>query len=153
MKARTTFWELTGYRLPTEAEWEFACRAGANTSRYYGRSETVSCLSTLGISPRRNHAWPVASLKPNDFGLFDMQGNALEWCSDVYRGYPSATPEAFNDAPGDEAVSEPVSRVVRGGAFNSQPAFVRSASRYYNSPANRSHYIGFRPARTYSLRP
>jgi hypothetical protein len=75
MKAKEGFLELGGYRLPTEAEWEYACRAEAETSRYYGQSESLLEHYAWYQSNSKERSWPVARLKPNDFGLFDMQGN------------------------------------------------------------------------------
>ena len=74
--------ERTGYRLPTEAEWEYACRAGAVTSRYYGHS--IDLLDTYARYPAnsKEHAWACGSLFSNDLGLFDMLGNISEWCHD-----------------------------------------------------------------------
>ena len=92
-------------------------------------------------------------MKPNDFGLFDMQGNAYEWCYDVYESYPAASKEAAEDAPGTEAVSETARRVLRGGAFDVRPGLVRSAYRSYDLPSLRYDTIGFRPSRTYNLSP
>jgi len=148
MKAKENFLELSGYRLPTESEWEFACRAGANTSRYYGQTETLLPNYAWFQVNGDGHAWPVASLKPNDYGLFDMQGNALEWCYDAYEVYPSATNEAAADAPKTDAVSETASRVLRGGSLL-QSSNVRSAYRSNDRPSNRYSDIGFRPSRTY----
>lgn len=75
-----------GYRLPTEAEWEFACRAGASTARFYGHDEEMlKHYARFGTEPG-----PVGNLQPNDFGLFDVYGNAWEWCYDRYAPYPEA---------------------------------------------------------------
>lgn len=151
MKAKENFLELRGYRLPTEAEWEFACRAGANTSRYYGQSDTLLPEYAWYQANGDNHVWPVASLKPNDFGLFDMHGNASEWCYDVYRDYPSVFKEAVADTPTTDAVSGNAYRVLRGGAFPYPPSDLRSARRYVLLPDVRLNYFGFRPARTYPM--
>ena len=149
MKAKENFLELTGYRLPTESEWEFACRAGATTSRHYGQSDTLLPQYAWYQLNGETHAWPVASLKPNDFGLFDMQGNAYEWCHDAYGSYPANSKEAIEDAPGTEEVSETGRRVLRGGSFHNFARDVRSPNRYNDLPALRLNNFGFRPARTY----
>ena len=74
--------QRTGYRLPTEAEWEYACRAGAVTSRYYGHSIDLLDAYAWYQANSKDHAWPCGSLFPNDLGLFDMLGNVYEWCQD-----------------------------------------------------------------------
>ena len=74
--------ERTGYRLPTEAEWEYACRAGAVTSRYYGHSIDLLDAYAWYQANSKEHAWSCGSLLPNDLGLFDMLGNVFEWCQD-----------------------------------------------------------------------
>ena len=153
MKAKENFWELSGYRLPTEAEWEFACRAGANTSRYYGQTERLLPNYAWYQVNGDNHAWPVASLKPNDFGLFDMQGNAFEWCYDAVSFYPSGSKDAAADSPNTKAVSGPGNRLLRGGWFGTQPSNVRSAQRVSASAFLSSIQDGFRPSRTYHLFP
>jgi serine/threonine protein kinase/formylglycine-generating enzyme required for sulfatase activity len=148
MKAKEKFWELTGYRLPTEAEWEFACRAGTVTSRFYGLSERLLPHYAWFQADSENRAWPVARLRPNDLGLFDMLGNALEWCFDRYDNYPKGT-GIFEDTPRTVSVLDKDNRIVRGGAFNYQASLERSAFRNNYSPGSHSFLIGFRPARTY----
>jgi formylglycine-generating enzyme required for sulfatase activity len=132
-----------GYRLPTEAEWEYACRAGAMTSRHYGLS--VDLLGKYAWSAANSHerAWPSGSLKPNDLGLFDMLGNVYEWCQERATAYQpgraeSSSYEIVDDAP----------RLLRGGAFANQPTVVRSAFRSRYAPANPYFVSGFRLART-----
>jgi serine/threonine protein kinase/formylglycine-generating enzyme required for sulfatase activity len=137
-----------GYRLPTEAEWAYACRAGAVTSRCYGDSEELLKHYAWYVRNANGRSWPVGSLKPNDLGLFDLHGNLWGWCQDRYQPYETA--------PGGKAIetkedrtplmdTEP--RVLRGGSF-SHPGSVRSAYRNRLMPAYRGYDIGFRPART-----
>ena len=73
-----------GYRLPTEAEWEYACRAGTMTSRYYGRSVKLLEKYAWYLANSQDHAWPCGRLLPNELGLFDMLGNVYEWCHEQY---------------------------------------------------------------------
>ena len=77
--------ERTGYRLPTEAEWEYACRSGTVTSRYYGHSIDLLDAYARYQANSKEHAWPCGSLLPNDLGLFDMLGNVFEWVQDSTR--------------------------------------------------------------------
>ena len=76
--------ERPGYRLPTEAEWEYACRAGAVTSRYYGRSVELLGKYAWYLQNSQDRAWPCGQLLPNELGLFDMLGNVYEWCQEQY---------------------------------------------------------------------
>jgi formylglycine-generating enzyme required for sulfatase activity len=90
-------------------------------------------------------------LKPNDFGLFDMQGNAFEWVYDEFVSYPAASDEAASDSPSTESVDPTGKRLLRGGSFGDRPSVVRSAYRGSSQPTNRYILNGFRPSRTYHL--
>jgi formylglycine-generating enzyme required for sulfatase activity len=135
----------TGYRLPTEPEWEYACRAGAVTSRPYGSAHTL--LERYARHDRNGYgrAGPVGSLKPNDLGMFDMLGNAWEWCHDVLADYPTG-PAEDREEPG--AVLSEKRRVLRGGSFFSAPPELRSAHRIGFHPQLSFSQAGFRVART-----
>ena len=149
MKAKDNYLELSGYRLPTEAEWEFACRAGTVTSRYYGLSDTLLGQYARYQANGQDQTWPVGRLKPNDFGLFDMLGNVWGWCDVPYTDYVANPREVSEDLGSTEPVTDAGFRVLRGGAFHNQPELVRSAYRFYIQPTVRSDDFGFRPARTY----
>ena len=149
MKAKDKFWDLTGYRLPTKAEWEYACRSGTVTSRYYGRSEKLLRQYAWYQENGSNRTWPVGSLKPNDIGLFDMLGNVFEWCFDSAQAYPQQAGKVLEDVPSTQPVDGGDNRVVRGGAFDVPPRGVRSAVRVNFAAAGHDATIGFRPARTY----
>jgi formylglycine-generating enzyme required for sulfatase activity len=135
----------TGYRLPTEAEWEYACRAGAVTSRPYGSAEIMLDQYGWYVANGRYRAQTVGLLKPNDFGLFDMLGNASEWTNDkADRNMPL---RELND---DERLTVWNQDVLlfRGGAVNSLPRELRSASRNSSDLMRRQLLMGFRVART-----
>ena len=154
MKAKKKFWELIGYRLPTEAEWEFACRAGASTSRYYGVTEKLLPNYAWYQVNANAHTWPVASLKPNDFGLFGTHGNIREWVYDPHSSYPSTSKDTAPDAPNTDAVSDTGTRVLRGGTLYFVAGGIRSAARDDDQPVNRTFFIsGLRPARTFNVSP
>ena len=142
--------QRTGYRLPTEAEWEFTCRAGAVTSRYYGNSIDLLDAYARYLANSKDHAWSCGSLLPNDLGLFDMLGNMYEWCQDSSNAPQSEKEGIYNDVINiSESIIEENPRLLRGGSFNYPPALVRSASRVWNAPSFRSIFYGFRLARTY----
>ncbi len=141
---------LVGYRLPTESEMEYAIRAGASTSRYFGETAELLAMYAWYNSNSQMLTWPVGSLKPNDFGFFDAQGNVYVWCHDLFKDYPIATDnEPIEDQSGVEAlVVNNKSRVLRGGSFINPESYVRSANRNYNVPLNWNDYYGFRIAKT-----
>jgi Domain of unknown function (DUF4158)/Sulfatase-modifying factor enzyme 1 len=143
--------ERTGYRLPTEAEWEYACRAGAVTSRSYGHSIDLLDAYARYQANSKEHAWACGSLFSNDLGLFDMLGNEYEWCQDSYNAPKPGKKGLYNNIIEIyESISEKDRRLLRVGSFTNQPAIVRSAFRLGNAPASRFTNYGFRSARTYN---
>ena len=149
---KENYLSLTGYRLPTEAEMEYATRAGAVTSRYYGETEELLPKYAWYQKNSQERTWPVGSKKPNDLGLFDVQGNVFTWCQESYKEYPKVKDEeAVEDKEDELVIVSTDSRVLRGGSFDDQASFVRSAYRINNVPTNRDNNDGFRPARTLPL--
>ena len=128
-----------GYRLPTEAEWEYSCRAGTTTAYSFGDKITPKDVNydDSGIGKPVE----VGSYKPNAFGLYDMHGNVYEWCEDWHGEYPFAVTDPKGPATGKL-------RVLRGGSFTDLVSTARSSNRGGNSPTNRSYVLGFRLART-----
>ena len=149
MRAKEGFWKLNGYRLPTEAEWEYACRAKSLTSRYYGMSETLLPKYAWFLVNGENRPWPTASLKPNDFGLFDMLGNVTEWCQDGPHNYP---PDGFVITPNAGIIAVGRILALRGGSFMSDAAYIRSANRAWEPPSDFKSNYGFRPVKTFPHR-
>jgi len=139
-----------GYRLPTEAEWEYACRAGAATRRHYGSAEELLGDYAWYVGNSNDRARPVGSKKPNDFGLFDMYGNAWEWCHDAVSPYPTGAGErAVEDRETRLAITGSDSRVLRGGAFTSPAPQTRSACRFGFPPNVPFVLAGLRVAKTW----
>ena len=144
------------YRLPTEAQWEYAARAGSTTSRYWGDDPDEAChyanvhdnTSKQELGFRwTNHSCtdgyaqtaPAGSFQPNAFDLFDMLGNVWEWtCSEYEDRYTGKEQHCVN--------STNTILAIRGGAWDDGPDFVRSAYRFGNSPGYRGNYVGFRLA-------
>ena len=153
--------EKTSYRLPTEAEWEYACRAGTTTAYWHGDDpEGLAAVANVAdaslaakfpslttIEANDGHAFtaPVATYQPNPLGLLDMHGNVWEWCQDAYR---EDYEELTGTNPLHEDASAGVSRVIRGGGWRAEASGCRAAFRYRHSPAYRSNYFGFRVARS-----
>jgi formylglycine-generating enzyme required for sulfatase activity len=130
---------------------EYATRAGALTSRYFG--ETVELLPSYAwfLDNSKRKTWPVGSLKPYDLGLFDVQGNVFTWCHESYKSYPKTMLGETSDDKGDASsvIVRIDSRVLRGGSFSYHASVVRSAYRDNLAPASRYVVNGIRPARTF----
>ena len=151
-------WRETGegYRLLSEAEWEYVARAGTRTARYWGESESGQCRYANGYdrtaatsdlvacSDEYERTAPAGSFQPNAFGLYDVLGNVWEWTEDCWN-------DDYSGAPAEGSawrLGECSRRVLRGGSWNYLPRYLRSASRLWDSAGNRSYFNGFRVART-----
>ena len=148
IKIEPDFLERSGYRLPTEAEWECACRAGAVTSRTYGGSVALLGKYSWYSQNSQDRAWPCGQVKPNDLGLFDLLGNVYEWCQDQLGSSPANDYAIAQLMANGSMVREKDPGLFRGGAFTDHAANVRSAYRNWVQPWNRSNNLGFRLART-----
>ena len=128
------------YRLPTEAEWEYACRAGTTNLYSFGgdASEIDRYAWTLENSGGTTH--PVGQKQPNAWGLYDMHGNVWEWCQDWFAQYPKA------DLTNPAGPIEGKIKVFRGGGWNHTADMARAANRFMMSPSNGIYFVGFRLA-------
>ena len=147
---RPKYLSLTGYRLPTESEYEYATRAGALTSRFYGETEDLLDKYAWYQKNSQNQSQPVGLLKPNDLGLFDVQGNAYTWCqnaSEPYRVDPAGA--VVEDQEEGLEVAATADRILRGCSYTRLALELRSAFRNDHVPSNRNGGNGIRPARTF----
>ena len=145
-----------GVTLPTEAQWEYACRGGT-TTRYFTGDALESLAGSANIADqsakKQFSNWPVADFddgyvftspvgkfRPNQFGLYDMTGNVWEWCSDYY------DPKYYNNSPKEDAenLTKSDARVLRGGSFSNATWACRAAFRFWSAPAYRYFNVGFR---------
>lgn len=138
----------TGYRLPTEAEWEYACRAGSITAYYWGREyPTANRIDTAAMDANcwwtnnsGSQTHPVATRTANAFGLYDMSGNVYEWCNDWYgSAYYSSSPGTDPAGP-----ATGTTRVLRGGSWSCNTRLIYSAVRAYGPPRDRINGLGLR---------
>ncbi|TIH14910.1 formylglycine-generating enzyme family protein [Marinifilum sp. JC120] len=145
------------FRLPTEAEWEYACRAGTKTRFFWGESEAEACkYSNINdrtaeqqydrdrpVFPCEDNFFsssPVGSFKPNQFGLYDMLGNAMEWCEDWY----NIKAYSYHSRKNPFYKGKSDIRVVRGGSFINEPQYARSGNRYKLQDWDGKDLQGFR---------
>jgi len=136
--------EMTGgqYRLPTEAEWEYACRAGTTGERYGPPAAIAWYDQNSGSSTH-----PVGEKQPNAFGLYDMLGNVWEWCQDLYSDHLAGGEPSSGSAQADHAGSAWGSlRVFRGGSWGDGASYLRASLRGSFDPGQRGDYLGFRLA-------
>lgn len=155
MVMKAGYLQRTGYRLPTEAEFEYACRAGATTSRFFGTSqELLREYAWYTGNSFNEKPWPVGQLKPNDFGLFDMNGNVWEWGQDLVKIYDTRTKDTVWRDTEDSVltISKDYKRPRKGGSYTYNADFQRSAYRNEGYiPDERRDNVGFRVARTIRL--
>jgi formylglycine-generating enzyme required for sulfatase activity len=148
MRLAGNYLQRQGYRLPTEAEMEYATRAGAVTARCYGETDELLPKYAWYNKNAQEKTWPVGSMKPNDLGLFDAQGNVFTWCQERFKEYPPAKGDEVVEQEDELVVTGTDSRVLRGGSFVYLASYVRSATRYNDVPTDRHFNLGFRLART-----
>lgn len=140
----TANWKANGYRLPTEAEWEYAARSRGKDEKWAGtssESQLSSFANGFGKTDGFEYTAPVGTFKANDLGLFDMSGNVWEWCWDWFGTYS----KSINTNP--KGSNTGTVRVIRGGSLDYKPAYLRCTNRNYTGPDSRSGAIGFRISR------
>jgi formylglycine-generating enzyme required for sulfatase activity len=138
------------YRLPTEAEWEYAARAGTTTAYWWGDEVgrgNADCAGCGATADSRTPA-PVRSFRPNAFGLYDMLGNVFQWVADCSHPGGYAQRPTDGRAWGPEGGGDCSRSTIRGGAWNSPPAAIRSGARSANDSNVAEPFIGFRVARS-----
>jgi formylglycine-generating enzyme required for sulfatase activity len=128
------------YRLPSEAEWEWACRAGTTNRFSFGDDLQAADAFAWTMENAEATTHPVGLKRPNPWGLYDMHGNVWEWCLDWFAPYP--------EEPAADPIGPPSGKfkVFRGGGWNQEVLFARSANRFMMSPSNGIHFVGFRVA-------
>ena len=136
------------FQLPTEAQWEYACRAGSTTKYCFGDDEKELGEYAWYMMNSDGKAHPVGEKKPNGWGLYDMHGNVWEWCQDWYWSkYYKVSP--VDDPPGlaTPSFATSIDRVYRGGSWYDPAEYCRSAFRHYFIPGYRCSFVGLRVSR------
>jgi formylglycine-generating enzyme required for sulfatase activity len=145
LKLQPGYLRKTGYRLPTDAEWEYSCRAGAAGLRFFG--DQTDMLERYGWYQRNSgdRSLPVGQKRPNDLGLFDVHGPVWQWCQPSL-GFTAAG--GLEDVEDRRAITENAYMIVRGGAFTNPPRGLRAGLRHFFPPKTMLPTVGFRLART-----
>jgi formylglycine-generating enzyme required for sulfatase activity len=138
----TANWNANGYRLPTDAEWEYACRAGTTTA--YNTGNTISNNTGWYNANSGGKTHEVGKKPPNAWGLYDMHGNVFEWCWNMFETYTS---NAKTNPTGSEGTAPGLHRVIRGGFWGTDEDFMRSANRVRYTPGDGRSITGFRIVR------
>ena len=131
-------WDGPGYRLPTEAEWEYACRAGSTTRYYFGDDEELLHQYAWHNDNSNHRTHPVGEKKPNRFGLYDMNGNVSEWCWDWFESGYRSLEETHRGTRGTQIGD---ARILRGGSYRGDKANICSALRLRESPSGKDTNI------------
>jgi serine/threonine protein kinase/formylglycine-generating enzyme required for sulfatase activity len=152
MRLAPNYLHRIGYRLPTQAEMEFATRAGSVTCRYFGETEELMPHYVWYRKNTNERLSPVGGKKPNDFGLFDMLGNVYCWCQENDRHLQKCKDRGvMEDREDYDPITIDVSRVTYGGSYDESPMWLRAGGRNHTSPLNGGGDLGFRLARTLPL--
>jgi formylglycine-generating enzyme required for sulfatase activity len=150
MRMAPNYLQRTGYRLPTEAEWEYACLAGSETAYSFGEpADLLAKYAWYGLnSPDQSQS--VGTLRPNEYGVFDMHGNVDEWTQSASKEVGKSEGEMIREDNEDNTdIKNTVGRVSHGGSFGDVASSARSANRAMSVPINLSNGDGFRPVRTF----
>ena len=143
-KNATAFCRWAGLALPSDSQWEYACRANTTTKYYFGEDQDAFAEYGWANTSKEYHTHSVAGKLPNPWGLYDMLGNAAEWMADDYVHHSHV--DRFGKPPtdGSPRLDGKMTKVVRGGCWSYHPVHCQSGSRYNTAPVNASAEIGFR---------
>jgi formylglycine-generating enzyme required for sulfatase activity len=150
MRMAPNYLQRTGYRLPTEEEWEYACRAGSETAYSFGEPMDLLGKYAWYQGNSLSQSQSVGTLRPNEYGLFDMHGNAGAWTQSAYEAGKGGRGMTRVEDVDNTDIKNTIFRVLRGGSFTNHAPLVRSANRLWYLPTTRSFFVGFRPARTFT---